>query len=217
MTIVELAKKIVTGLPVKIQRDIFLYKNKISRSGIIKEWEVTGRPLPPPHQYKQHIIEQISKQYNIKTFIETGTLFGVMIEAQRKNFSALHSIEVEPTLYSRAHKYFAGYKHISIIEGDSALKLKEILKTIDKEPILFWLDGHYSGGITGMGEKKCPVFEELETIFNNAIQGKYILIDDARCFNGTDDYPTMIELNDYVYKREASLKLEVLNDIIHIH
>ena len=67
------------------------------------------------------------------------------------------------------------------------------------------------------GKKECPVYDQLEIIFNNVIAAKYILIDDARCFDGTNDYPTIKELNDFVGKKEKGLKVEILNDIIHIY
>jgi hypothetical protein len=42
-----------------------------------------------------------------------------------------------------------------------------IIKDLN-EPAIFWLDGHYSSGITAKGDKICPIFEELDSIFNNS-------------------------------------------------
>ena len=30
------------------------------------------------------------------------------------------------------------------------------------KPTVFWIDGHYSGGITGIGEAVCPILAELD-------------------------------------------------------
>lgn len=101
--------------------------------------------------------------------------------------------------------------------GDSSVKLPEILDEISNGSILFWLDGHYSGENTAVGEKQCSVYEELDAIFNHGITSKYILIDDARCFNGTNDYPSIKELTEFVKNKEQGLKVEIINDIIHIY
>ena len=217
MGVIKFMKKAMTILPLKTQRDIYFYKNRLTRNHILNNWEKLERPLPPPHQYKQFIVEQVAKKYNLKTLVETGTCFGHMIEAQRNNFSKLYSIEIEPTLYKDANKFFLPYTHIKIIQGDSAFKLGEILNDLSNESVLFWLDGHYSGGITGMGDEQCPIFEELQIIFDYGIGVKYILIDDARCFDGTNDYPTLDELRAFVKSREKDINIEVLNDIIHLY
>ena len=52
-----------------------------------------------------------------------------------------------------------------IVQGDSGKVLSEILLEIN-EPAIFWLDGHYTAGITARGVKECPIFEELDCIFN---------------------------------------------------
>ena len=217
MSIKRLIKTAILILPSAIQRNIYWNNNRVQRHNKIKKWESRGKPLPPPHQYKQLIIEQISKKYQLKYFVETGTFLGHMIEAQRNNFLSLYSIEVEPNLYMKAYKYFMPYKHIKLVQGDSAIKLKEVLDEIGNQPVLFWLDGHYSGENTGMGDKQCPVYDELEIIFNKVIAAKYILIDDARCFDGTNDYPSINELKDFVGKKEKGLQVKILNDIIHIY
>ena len=217
MKIINLLKGIISVLPQGIHRDLYLYKNRLIRKSVIKKWISTGRPLPPPHQYKQSVVEEISKKFMLNVFVETGTFMGHMIEAQRMNFAELFSIEVEPTLYKNAVKYFQSYRHIKIVEGDSSFVLNEILSEVHNNSTLFWLDGHYSGGNTGMGKKQCPIYEELHAIFNHNISTKCILIDDARCFNGTEDYPTIEELINFVEKNTSSLKVNILNDIIHIY
>ena len=80
---------------------------------------------------------------------------------------------------------------------------------------IFWLDGHYSGGITALGNKECPVLEELETILKSHIQ-HVILIDDARLFNGTNDYPTIDELKFIISKSKFEYNIFIENDAIII-
>lgn len=216
VVLIKLFKTLVALLPPAIEREIYWHKNKFVRVKHIRDWKIQGKPLPPPHQYKQAVIEQVSKRTKTPIFVETGTLFGNMIEAQRKTFKKLYSVEIEPTLFQNAKKYFSNYPHIKIIQGDSSYKLDEILDEITGEDVLFWLDGHYSGGITGMGEMYCPIIKELEVIFNHKLKSKYILIDDARCFDGTHSYPTLTELTKFVLEKDDKLNVKVIDDLIHI-
>jgi hypothetical protein len=82
------------------------------------------------------------------------------------------------------------------------------------EPAIFWLDGHYSAGITAKGDKECPIFEELNAILNKNEFNHILLIDDARCFIGEGDYPTIEELTNYVKTKDKSYQVVVEHDII---
>ena len=107
------------------------------------------------------------------------------------------------------------YPHINILRGDSSKVLPIILSKIDK-PALFWLDGHYSAGITAKGDLNTPILKELKLILNHKIKKNIILIDDARCFVGKDDYPTIAELESFVKKINPNLSFKNEDDIIRI-
>ncbi len=62
----------------------------------------------------------------------------------------------------------------------------DILKDLKGESI-FFLDGHYSHGITGRGNKDVPLLEELKTIDCNYNYSGVIIIDDARLFGTVKD------------------------------
>jgi hypothetical protein len=81
------------------------------------------------------------------------------------------------------------------------------------EPALFWLDGHYSGGNTGKGEKDTPIMAELATIYASDIP-HVVLIDDARCFGTDKDYPSQNELASYIKTLRPSASILVKNDCI---
>lgn len=180
----------------------------------LAEWEKNGRPSPPPHIVKQMAIEECQKKFDLKILVETGTYLGDMVEAQRNRFEKIYSVELSKKLFQRATKRFKPYSHITILNGDSGIVLNKLLSGIDK-PALFWLDGHYSEGITAKGTKECPVVEELEAILKSDLY-HIILVDDARLFNGTRDYPTLDEIKQIFKKNNRVYSLTVKDDIIRL-
>jgi hypothetical protein len=179
----------------------------------LEEWYESGRPVPPPHIVKQITIEEYRQKYGYSTLVETGTFLGDMVAAQKRQFKEVISIELAVDLFQKAQRRFENDKNVVIVQGDSGKILPEILKNIN-DPVIFWLDGHYSGGITAKGDKACPVFEELDAIFDSKICHYVILIDDARCFNGEDGFPKIDELKEYIIKGKGHHQIEIKNDII---
>ena len=161
---------------------------------------------------KQRIVERFQKEYGYNVLIETGTFLGDMVEAQRNNFKKIFSIELQHSLAEKAKERFKGMGHIRILEGDSGRILETILSEI-REPAIFWLDAHYSGGLTARGDNECPIFQEIDAIF--ATKEKHLLlIDDARLFSGTGDYPTIDQLTKYILDKDPRYKVSVDNDVI---
>lgn len=187
-----------------------------AKKNILKQWHKAGRPAPPPHIYKIAVIQQYASRFHSHTFIETGTYLGETINACKHLFKKLISIELDDKLYENAVTLFAREPHITLYKGDSGEVLEKVLANITG-PCLFWLDGHYSEGITAKGELNTPIVSELRHIFNHAIKNPVILIDDARCFNGENDYPTIPYLKDFVTRHDKDLKFIIADDIIRIY
>ena len=114
------------------------------------------------------------------TFIETGTLNGGTIFALEPYFNKLYTIEVSSKYYNETKSRYKGNK-INFVLGDSALIFKDLLTTIDANAI-FFLDGHWSSGDTGKGEKDCPLVEEITEINEKFRHEAIIIIDDYRLF-----------------------------------
>lgn len=182
----------------------------------IKDWKKKGCPVPPPHAIKQNTILEYQKKYASSVLIETGTFMGDMVEAQKKRFEKIISIELDKVLFENATERFKNDKNITIVQGDSGKVLSELLNRIN-EPAIFWLDGHYSSGITAKGDKECPIIEELNAIFDSKISNHVILIDDARCFLGIGDYPTIEDLTKYIKSKNEKYQIEVKHDIIRCY
>jgi hypothetical protein len=189
-----------------------IYCQQITKYRIIKQWKYEGRPVPPPELIKRIKVKKYQKKYKTKMLIETGTFLGGMIDAQRRNFREIHTIELMNKYYNDAVHKFKNYKHIHCYKGDSSKVLWDIMPRI-KGKALLWLDGHYSIDIFARGDKDCPVLEELEAIFSNDLK-HIILIDDARDFTGIGDYPTVQQVKDFILSKNPKYDIRVENDII---
>jgi hypothetical protein len=145
-------------------------------------WARIGFSAPSPHFIKQACI--IRNSLPNATWVETGTYLGQTTEILSKNGSMVYSIEPEPTLYKNAEQYFSSIKNVEILNGTSEVIFPTLLPRIDGD-VNFWLDGHYSAGITFKGLQDTPILDELKNIGNNINHFNKIcvLVDDIRCFN----------------------------------
>ncbi len=183
----------------------------------LKEWQKDGTNWPLAHLGKRNVVEQYMKNSFLEVFVETGTYKGDMIYGALHRFKDIYSIELNNTLYSRARKRFSGYPNVHIIQGQSGEILPTILKNINK-PCLFWLDAHYSGGSTAKGKFETPIMQEMRCILNHAKADDHvILIDDARCFTGDNDYPTITQLKNFILLKYPDWIFEIKDDIIRTH
>ena len=105
---------------------------------------------------------------------------GETIFEMEKYFKELHTIEIKEKLYNKTKSKYNGDK-IHFYLGDSSKMLKNVVSNL-KEKTIFFLDGHWSVGITGRGEKDCPLLEELSIINQYFDKEAIIIIDDYREF-----------------------------------
>lgn len=178
----------------------------------LRAWALDGAAGPPPHLVKQGVLREFAARYNLRTLVETGTYLGSMVHAMRPHFDRIVSIEVDEALATRARQRFAGDPKVTVLQGDSAKVIADVVRTLDG-PALFWLDGHYSGGITGFGESHCPVMQELPPILADERYQHVILVDDARCFGTDPAYPTVDEVRAAILAARPGYTARLENDI----
>jgi len=178
-------------------------------------WEAQGKPAPPPHVVKQLALKYYAEKFGLNILVETGTYYGDMVEAMKNNFEHLFSIELSQNLYKEAKWRFKKNAHIELIQGNSGIKIKDVLNKIN-QPTLFWLDGHYSSGVTARGDKDTPIYEELDHILSSPDSGHVIIIDDARCFGADAGYPSIEELSAFVKSKNPRASIVVKDDSIRI-
>lgn len=199
-------KRYLDLLPRSIQKIYKSYQNNQKK----KKWIKQGKPVPVPHIIKQELIVEYKNKYNLSTLVESGTYLGDMIWAQQDNFTKIYSIELSKGLHQQAQKRFRKKEHIHVLQGDSGKIMATIVKEIPGKAI-FWLDGHYSGGITARGDKDCPIWEELKAILSTGAE-HVILIDDVRLFIGERDYPSIEGVKTYILEQYPNSIIDIKND-----
>jgi hypothetical protein len=118
-----------------------------------------------------------------KIFVETGCYRGEGIQdyLSTNYFNEIHSLELSEEWYNFCKDKFKHEHKVKLHLGDSAT----LLETLDlpNEPILFYLDAHFSGGTTA-GENidgGCPLLRELDIICKRRkVKGDIVVVDDMR-------------------------------------
>lgn len=198
---------LVRALPNGTRRQLYDQKD-------LRDWK-RGRLASPPPVVKQRVVATYGERFGLRSLVETGTFEGAMVQAQRRRFDRIVSIELDPALHEEATRRFSSEPHIRLLQGDSSVVLEKVIAEIG-EPCLFWLDAHYSEGRTARGSSDTPVAHELDLILRRG-RDDVILIDDAREFGSSPSYPTLEEIRDQVRETRPTWVVEVAEDVIRIH
>lgn len=177
-------------------------------------WAKRDYAAPSPHFIKQGCL--LRNATPMATWVETGTFLGQTTQLLAKNGTYVYSIEPEPGLFARAERLFSRHHNVKILNGTSEEIFPDLLPRI-KGDVNFWLDGHYSAGITFKGPQDTPIIDELACISRNISQfGRVcVLVDDIRCFNPQlPEYATYPSLDVLVnWAREHKLVWHIEHDI----
>jgi hypothetical protein len=176
-------------------------------------WLLRGRPERSPHLLKQIVVRTYGASFGLRTLVETGTYYGEMVAAMRRNFDRIYSIEFVAELAARAQRMFARDSHIKILCGDSRVVMPEVLKLLTG-PALFWLDAGYYGWVGKQGDQE-RLSAEVEMILSHPFL-HVILLDDARGLTGRDGIPSVAEVKSHIESKFPSRQVEVESDIIRI-
>jgi hypothetical protein len=137
------------------------------------------------------IILELKEAYRIKNFIETGTYSGDTAYWASQVFEQVLTIEYSQFIYEKAAQKYTHINNIEFLYGDTRQQLSNIIQDLNT-PSLFWLDAHWSGGLTYGETDQCPLIEEIE-IINNSDHEHFIFIDDARLFMSPPPLPLAME------------------------
>lgn len=196
----------------KLNSDIGKKRDQVSLKLFFKFF-----PTPKKHFQKMNVLRKYGEN---QIWIESGTYMGE--GASHLSEFAMHIHTIEPSLkfFELAKIELCKKKNITQHFGNSenllnSIIIFEINKGTNK--ISFWLDGHYSGGDTYLGNFDTPILSELTIIKNflTKLDVVKIFIDDIRCFNPTlqqyKDYPKL----DYLiqFAKENGLEYFIRSDI----
>jgi len=177
-------------------------------------WALRGRPMPVPPHMKVRAIKDAAIHIHAAVFIETGTYRGDTSKILSKRVQQVVSVEIDKRLATLARERF-GNSNIEILEGDSAELMNSIVTRFKNQICLYWLDGHYSSGVTGGQVKPVPVQRELEEILPFLKLSDLIIIDDIREFDGKN-YPSLENLTSFISQIRPDLHYRTMNDMLFI-
>lgn len=140
----------------------------------------------PEGKYKCGMLARLQKLYNCKYFVETGTYAGKTPAKLSKYFTHIWTIELDEKLFSIAKEKLTRYSNITCLHGNSQSILPNVVEKLD-DNCLFWLDAHYSGSNTAIGEIAAPVIPELEAIALSKNNTHIIAIDDVSDFSTVEN------------------------------
>jgi hypothetical protein len=207
VTLGRLARAVLPDFVARPMREWLIERR--DRAALLEYRRTPG--MAPPHAVKVEAVLACARRHGIRRLVETGTFEGEMVRKVRRAFATLVTIELSQELAREARRKLRPYPGITVLDGDSAEILPRVLREL-REPALFWLDGHFSGGATARGTLDTPLLEELRVIAAHGVEGHVVLIDDARLL-GTGDYPTRERVEGILGERMRGYRLTIEDDI----
>lgn len=174
-------------------------------------WMFGGYQSPAPWRVKCAVLTRYGA--NAEVWIETGTYLGKTSKWLASSGVRVVTIESEPSLAKRAKKKLLKFQNLEVIHGSSEAVFPELLKNL-RGNVAFWLDGHFSGGVTSLSESETPIRSELSWIqlHRSNWSSLSVFVDDFRSFSASNgnakNYPSRTYLVDWAVKNELSWTVE---------
>jgi hypothetical protein len=177
-------------------------------------WTLRGKPVRSPHLLKQMTVAEYGRRYGLGCLVETGTYYGEMVAAVRRQFDLIYSIELDPKLAEYSRQRFKNYPQVKILEGDSGVLVPQVVAQLDR-PALFWLDAGYYGVDLTKGDLS-RLLTELSAILSGPVREHVVLMDDARMFVGTESKFNARQLVAWIEREHPDRKVEIVRDIFRV-
>lgn len=174
--------------------------------------KLRNKPFVPHSLTKLHNLKLCRDLTGARTAVEIGSYKGVTARRLSYLFDMVISVEIDAKLHEMARQRCAGRTNVELLLGDGMKLLGEISGRIDRG--LIFLDGHFSGGITGQGDVPEPVLQEVDVIKNHLDNYVAVVVDDFRLFGVEPGWPPksqVMEKLESVFPA-AAWNLMVMND-----
>lgn len=162
--------------------------------------------------------EWLQNSMNLSIAVEGGTYNGGTSLLMSKFFEKVYTIEKSEKMYEIGEKKLGHIKNVTRLFGDTRRHLPDIVGSNDN--ILFWLDAHWSGGVTYGVEDECPLLDELGTIFSAKLTNFAIMIDDARLFLAPPplphNYSNWPSIKDVCLAVPEGFDIIVFEDVVYV-
>ncbi|WP_299402686.1 hypothetical protein [Acaryochloris sp. IP29b_bin.148] len=165
------------------------------------------------------LLEKLKMELSIQNFIETGTYKAETAIRASSIFKNIFTIEFSQKLYNEAIQSHGAIDNIDFRFGNSKEELAKIIPQLNGTS-LFWLDAHWSGGVTFGSVDECPLLDELN-IINSRCTDSVILIDDARLFtsppplpHNVDQWPDISTVIESLQSYSSKRYVVIIEDVI---
>lgn len=157
--------------------------------------------------------------FRVAIFFETGTYEGHTARWAAGRFANVITVEASASLHAAAMARGGHFANVEFVCGDSRVAIARRIGDLP-QPAIFWLDAHWSGGVTHGADDECPLLGELHEICN-AGREDILLIDDARLFvapppppHAADQWPTLDEILQMLSKGPRLRITAIIDDVI---
>ena len=158
------------------------------------EQPLTGMLVQPRYLHKTLLAAALGLEGGRPYFVETGTYIGHSLYQISGLFKHLWTVEASPDLYRAASALFSSRNitTVTLMQGNSIDLLRDLPADVMRNAV-FFLDAHYSHGITSQEYGWCPLLQEIPMILDVA-PNALIVVDDLRTMSGINGYPTLEQL-----------------------
>ena len=159
---------------------------------------------------KAFLVVQIGHRLGCTDIIETGSFLGQSAYIFSGSFDSVHTIEADERLHKASASWIesqtASRSRVHCYCGNSSSILPS-LEMIRQNRVLFFLDAHFSTGITSNKYGICPLIDELDSIFSY-FDKPVLVIDDLRCMS-SPGYPS---IEDILARIPRGYIIEIMHD-----
>jgi len=165
-----------------------------------------------------NLVTALRDELGLQRAVETGTYRCQGTRRLARVFAEVATIELSDELFVEAQAKLGRFGNVHVIHGDSGAELPGLAEL--GVPTLYFLDSHWSGGVTAGEGYECPLLSELAAIAPGH-PDDCILVDDARCFqfappppHDPHQWPTLLEVMDGLRSAHPEHHVTVVNDMV---